>query len=526
MASDTPALRSESDVLSLAPLRAFYRRHRTSLLLGLSSIFLSGLALVGSVWWITPVTRVLSIQIYLGFLGAQDGKYPNDLPFSPEELLEPTVLRAVYDQYQLSPSIEFSDFQRALSISQDSKNIEDIIREYESRFRDSKLGGPDRQALEAEYRSRLRNASSALYNLSWYEAGTTAPRVPDEVKAKVLLDISKTWAERAIGVKEVLLFPSLLPGLNPVPPTGSAMNLEFFSALDARARTLAEGLTSMDKLPGANQVSLKDGTTTVDLLLRLRAFREQTLPSVQEILLTQLESDRELRKLEGAVELQLKFRETRAGETQQRLSAQVDSYRDFLAGRPGASGLTEEGGVATNGANLDETLLARILGLAQSGADAEYLKKMLREIEGTRLQLAQEDASVMELRQNLEILRTTTARQGAERPSAAPLQPPPPQEDREDPTSSAVLQDSSAQLGRLLDSARQLLAAISQSYLGTQGQLVTVSSGLNGTQIRPLGIARLGLAFTAWTVLGTSALILLLLLHDRTRSIARSVQKQ
>lgn len=175
---------------------------------------------------------------------------------------------------------------------------------------------------------------------------------------------------------------------------------------------------------------------------------------------------------------------------------------------------------------MDETLLARILGLAQSGADAEYLKKMLREIEGTRLQLAQEDASVMELRQNLEILRTTTARQGAERPSAAPLQPPPPQEDREDPTSSAVLQDSSAQLGRLLDSARQLLAAISQSYLGTQGQLVTVSSGLNGTQIRPLGIARLGLAFTAWTVLGTSALILLLLLHDRTRSIARSVQKQ
>jgi len=526
MPSNSAASQFDGDVLTLSPVRTFCGRHRVTLVLGLALIFLSGFGLVGSAWWVAPVTRVLSVDISLGFLGAQDGKYPNGLPFSPEGLLDPAVLRAVYDQHQISSYIQFPEFQSALSISQDSKDLQAVIREYEPRLRDGKITGPDRQALEAEYRSRLRNAASTLYILSWYESEKFPSRVPKEVKAKVLLDIPKVWANRAIETKRALLFSSRLPGLNPVPSTTSISSLEFFSALEAGTRAIGSGFASIDKLPGAVQASLKDGTTMIDLHLRLRTFKEQTLPSVQEFLLTQLESSGEIRKLQEAVELQLKFREGREEEAKLRLSALVDSYRDFLASRPGGPALSEEGDAIYAGANLDEIFLTRIVRLTQGTADATYLRKMVQEIEQARLALAQQSAEVSEMRQNLELVRGTALRQGTERAVAAPLQLPPPQEDLRNPALIAFPKESSAQLERIRNNASQIVALISECYLGKQTQLFNVFSEPKVVRIRNMGIARMGLAFIAWMVLGMTTLILLLMFHDRSMSLGRSMQKR
>jgi hypothetical protein len=264
----------------------------------------------------------------------------------------------------------------------------------------------------------------------------------------------------------------------------------------------------------------------IDLQLRLRAFREQTLPSVQELILTQLESNGEIRRLQEAVELQLKFREGRAEESKLRLAALVDSYRDFLASRPGAPSLTEEGNAISAGANLDETFLARILGLAQGAADSTYLKKMVQEIEQARLVFAQEDAAAVEMRQNLEIVRGAVSRLGTERPAVAALQPPPPQEDSEGPDSIVSLKESSAQLERIRDNATQIVATLSQSYLGNEKQFFNVSSDLKAVEIRNMSIARMGLAFLAWSVLGAGVFIFLLIFHDRTQSLGRSIQKR
>jgi len=264
----------------------------------------------------------------------------------------------------------------------------------------------------------------------------------------------------------------------------------------------------------------------IDLKLRLRAFREQTLPALQETLLTRVGSEREARRLAQAFELQLKFRENRALSSKDRLIALVDTYRDFLAGRPGAAGITETGEPAVAaGAGLDETFLSRLLGLAQGGADRDYLKKMLAEIESARLQLAQDELSVVELRQNLELIRSLLARRVAERAPGAPLQPPPPQEDRTAPAAFAALQDSANQLGRLLDSSRQLVTAISEGYLGRTPELCGVARGFEVREVRPMGKVRLGLAFLAWGILGSFALGALLLVYHRATSLGRSVRR-
>ena len=513
------------DVIPLVPLWELLRQQKQWLKFGLAGLLLSGLLLVGTVLFLAPKTEVCSMDLSLGFKGAQNGKYPNDLPFSAEELLDGSVLRAVYERHNLQQWIEFPAFESALSISQSSGDLRNIVRDYSARLSDSKLTGPDRQALEQEYRSRLRSAASTEFKLAWFDA-SRIPRVPLDVKAKALADIPVIWAEQAVRGKQIYLFTSLVPGLNPSTEKEGLSEVEQYAALQSRARALGEGLVSVEKLPGATLVALPNGTTVIDLKLRLRAFVEQTLPSIQETLLTQAGADRETVKLAQALELQLKFRENRAKSSQDRLTAMVETYRDFLGGRPGAAGITETGDPAVPAVQrFDETFFNRLLGLTQTGADRDYLKKMLVEISDLRLQLTQDELSCRELRQNLEIVRSTLARLGAERPVGSPLQPPPPQGDRATPAGVADLQNTATQLTLLLESSRQLVIAISESYLGHHPELFGVARGWERKQIQPLGGVSLGLAFVAWMILGVSALVLLLILNVRIKSLGRSLRQ-
>lgn len=272
-------------------------------------------------------------------------------------------------------------------------------------------------------------------------------------------------------------------------------------------------------------MALSDGTTVVDLKLRLRAFREQTLPSIQDSALTQIGNNQEMLKLSQAMELQLKFRESRAKSSQDRLSALVETYRDYLAGRPGSISTDTGGPAASTGGRFVEIFLNRLLGLAQTGADRDYLRKMLEEIEKGRIQATQDELSCQELRQNLEMVRSSLARQGAERPAGSPLQPPPPQEDRATLGIAASLRDSAAQLGLLLDSSRQLVIAISESYLGHHPDLFSVTRGWELKKVQPLSRVALILALVAWVVLGFFSLLMLLFIKHRIVSLSRSARQ-
>ncbi|NBV96828.1 MAG: hypothetical protein EBT30_04660 [Verrucomicrobia bacterium] len=149
---------------------------------------------------------------------------------------------------------------------------------------------------------------------------------------------------------------------------------------------------------------------------------------------------------------------------------------------------------------------------------------MLVEISDLRVQLTQEDLACRELRQNLEVVRSALARQGAERPAGSPLQPPPPQEDRAPPAGVADLRNTAAQLTLLLESSRQLVVAISESYLGHHPDLFGVARAWDRKQVQPLGGVPLGLAFVAWIVLGFFALVLLFFLNVRIKSLGRSLR--
>ena len=510
------------DVIPLAPLWELLRQQKQWLKFGSAGLLLSGLLLVGTVLFLTPKTEVCSMDLSLGFKGAQDGKYPNDFPFSAEELLDTAVLRAVYERHNLQQWIEFPEFESSLTIGQGSGDLQNISSEYLSRLSASKITGPDRQALEEEYRSRLRSASSTIFKLEWFDRRRSLG-VPSDVKAKVLTDIPGIWAEQSVSNKQIYLFSSLLPGLNPNYDKEGESAIEKLAAISSRAQALEDGLASVEKLPGAPSVALLDGTTLIDLKLRLRAYREQALPSIRESMLTQIGTNQEILKLSQAMELQLKYRESRVKSSKDRLSCLVATYRDYLAGRPGAP-VADTSEKSSNGGRFVELFFNRLLALAQTGADRDYLKTMLVEIESARIEVIKDELSCLELRENLEIVRSAQARQGAERPANSPLQPPPPKEDRATSAGAGTLRDAATQLGLLLDSSRQLVNAISESYLGHNTDLFSVVGGWEVKKIQPLSHMALVLGFVAWVVLGFFLLLVLLLINNRIVSLGRSVR--
>jgi len=279
----------------------------------------------------------------------------------------------------------------------------------------------------------------------------------------------------------------------------------------------------VEKLPGASLVALSDGTTVVDLKLRLRAYREQTLPSIQESMLTQIGTNQEIMQLSQAMELQLKYRESRVKSSKDRLSSLVATYRDYLAGRPGAP-IADTSETSSNGGRFVELFFNRLLGLAQTGADRDYLRTMLVEIESARIEVIKDELSCVELRENLGIVRSAQARQGAERPANSPLQPPPPKEDRATSAGAGSLRDAATQLGLLLDSSRQLVNAISESYLGRNKDLFSVAGRWEVKKIQPLSHVALVLAFVAWVVLGFFLLLVLWFINHRIVSLGRSIR--
>ena len=494
-------------------------------MIGVAGLVLSGAGLVSWAWLMSPKMTVGSIEVALGFRGAQDGKYPNDLPFSAEELLDTAVLRAVYERHNLQQWIEFPEFESSLAIGQGSGGLRNISSEYLPRLSASKLTGPDRQALEEEYRSRLRSASSTTFKLEWFD-GRRSPGVPLDVKAKVLTDIPVIWAEQSVSNKQIYLFSSLLPGLNANYDKEGESAIEKLAAISGRAQALEDGLASVEKLPGATSVALSDGTTLIDLKLRLRAYREQVLPAIQERLLSQFGTEQEKAKLYGAMKLQLKFRENRAKSSRSRLSALELSYRDYIAGRSGAAGIVNSGESADSiGGGFVASFFNRLLGLAQSGADRDYLKTRLMEIEEVRSQVTQDELSCQELRENMQTVRGTLAQQGGVRVAASILQPPPPQVDRATPSGDAFLRSAAEQLGILLDASRQMVFVISESYLGCKPELFSAVRGWELKKVQPLTGEVLVLAFVAWVVLGTFILLALLLIRIRVSSLGRNVQR-
>ena len=140
---------SYDDEISISELLLkMWRRRGVIVILPL---VLAGLTIVGLLTSKVGSEDILSYYIELN--GIKDDAYPNETRFSPQDLLNPSVLQQLAATYSLT---EMSELSKALVVEYGTANSEGVLAEYQAALSANSKAGPDQIALINErYESRL-----------------------------------------------------------------------------------------------------------------------------------------------------------------------------------------------------------------------------------------------------------------------------------------------------------------------------------------------------------------------------------
>src|SRR5262249_38045827 len=115
-----------------------------------------------------PPTRVYTSQFQFTFPSAESGRYPNNTPFSINEILDPATLSVVYDQLELGTyDINRNEFYDSFSIRPFVLAESEISERFRQQLADRRLSFPERERLEQQFKNQLAQASRGAAELTY-----------------------------------------------------------------------------------------------------------------------------------------------------------------------------------------------------------------------------------------------------------------------------------------------------------------------------------------------------------------------
>jgi hypothetical protein len=361
-------------------------------------------AIALAVYVLQPLDRFARLQFEVRFEGADKGKYPNELPFSEQDIVADPVLTTVFDRNELQRYGKYAVFKGGLFVVQSSPDREALDFEYRSKLADTKLGAVDRQRLEEEYHRKSDSLKKVGYALNYHRQDGFG--VPPTLEAKFMLDILSEWASQAVGRRGVLKYDIHLPSAA-IQPSALSTVEDAWLAVQTLARRATLVMKASDKileLPGASlarvgefKTSVTDLRTAVDDLRRSRIVplsRELAgAPSVERLLREQLQ----------AATINRNERRERLKNLQSALSA-YDLNTGPIAGGPvvaggGQSGTQNNGVTATQ---LSDSFLDKLVSLSSRASNQEYRQKLTDK-------LIEEGRNLAELEAETEFLQGLVA---------------------------------------------------------------------------------------------------------------------
>src|SRR5437764_10732904 len=101
---------------------------------------------------VLPSQSIVSQPFSLDFPRATEGKYPNGLKFSTNEILSTPVLARVYRENRLDRYMTLDEFIPCVYILESNPEFEKLQREYQARLNDPKISSIERQQIEKDYK--------------------------------------------------------------------------------------------------------------------------------------------------------------------------------------------------------------------------------------------------------------------------------------------------------------------------------------------------------------------------------------
>jgi hypothetical protein len=473
--------------------------YSTTIWLSLAGIAIAYGIIALAAYLVLPSQSIVSQPFSLDFPRATEGKYPNGLKFSTNEILSTPVLARVYKENRLDRYMTLDDFIPCVYILESNPEFEKLQREYQARLNDPKISSIERQQIEKDYTDKQESLSHNLFSLN---ISIPDKRLPDDVSAKILTSILNGWADRAQNEGRItsydvtVLSPAILddkPGPNLVIT---------IRILIKRLSQVLDNMDDIGNLPSASLSRTKEGHLSLqELRIKIEdLIRFRLEPTVALARESRGNGDPATVQF---VKTQLDYDQRQLAAYQDRTSAIRDALALYTSQRTVSLGQQQTGAGATNQRpsetvmpQVSDTFIDRMAQLLNQSADVQYRQKLV-----TQLRVVQNDMipAQQAVRYDEQLMREITT------PSSASV-----------PDEQLTMQVEAvrAEAKSLVQQVNDLFTIISQN-LNPQTYLYSLTAPAQKRVQRSITLGRLGLIGALILLISLPLIVLFCLLHHR-----------
>ncbi len=247
---------------------------------------ITGMISLGACYFIrmaAGTTKLATYEFAFSFDGAAEDKYPNGIPFSPQDILAAPVLDAVYAAMHLQGRMDPTDFRSTFTIARGGTELRLLQSEFEQKLANFKLTVAERTPLEAQYRSALASLKSSTFILLGDFTTTSLSELEID---RILSAIPSAWADFAQKTRGVAVYDISVPTMTDADKltndTDYLIAAETLRSTSLRTKMCLETLL---KESGSKIVRDTTGKGLDDLLAEVEAsYRVDVLPTYTNFL--------------------------------------------------------------------------------------------------------------------------------------------------------------------------------------------------------------------------------------------------
>lgn len=504
----------QEDSLALSHFVRTVGDYRWPILIGFLAVILGYAIGAVATYLVMPARKITFMKFRLDFEGADRGRYPNGLKFSPAEVTSMPVLTKVYQKNDLAPFMSLQTFSRSVFLLESNRELELLSAEYQTKLSDPKLTPVDRDRFEKEFELKRNSISKADYAIGIMEK-TGLRQLPVPLRKKVLSDTLVEWAGQAAAEKRALdyripvLTTNLLEGVSPV---GRDYTVALIM-LRNKVTQVLQNIETIAKMPGADLVrtakrgsSLGEGRLELEDLIRFRID-----PLLLAIHSKGLVADHA--GLMDVLRAQVAFDERRLSAAQMREAALMNALAAYERDKPAperpdvrrtADAPPTQGG-ETVMPQISEGFLERVVALANSSADREYRQKLVNNITDASLLTIPAEAS-LNYHKNLLQIFGSGSRPKADAAAAAAVK--------------TEMEDTFATVNRVVNEVHEIYTTASRQ-LNPASELYTALGPPSTRLERGVSMRKLVLGALLVTLFSIPALIIGAMIHNRFRAEER-----
>ncbi len=212
------------------------------------------------------------------FEGADEGKYPNGLPFAAADITDASVVDQAFAKNDLRAYCALDDFRTGFSVQLSSTSLQFLSAEFQARLSDSRLTSVDRQRVQDEFVAR-RRALPKSYELMFVRPLECAS-LPQPVVLKAMSEILEIWAYDSEARRGVLKasVAVLSPEVFNIQETKDTALLVRADLVRAAIARVVANISEVEKLSGAPIVRAgKVPVTFAEVRVRLEDLMQARL---------------------------------------------------------------------------------------------------------------------------------------------------------------------------------------------------------------------------------------------------------